>query len=116
MKVIATTLAAEPRPNVAPEGTLVKALRKIIPAANPELEAHYQSVRLWWIELDDNGTPQREIGFDSSGNPLVAGPIGRNMGFWTDSSMVFVTEDYEAVSPEQFEEVWSRIEAKLRNP
>jgi hypothetical protein len=111
MKVIATTLATEPRSNAVPEGLLVKALRTVIPAANPDLEAHYQSVRLWWIELDDRGTPQREIGFDSSGSPVAAGPIGRNMGFWTDSPMKFVVENYEAVSPRLFEEVWSRIEA-----
>src|SRR2546423_523081 len=111
MKVIATTPATEPRSNASPEGPLAKALRTVIPAANPNLEAHFQSVRLWWIELDDRGIPQREIGFESSGSPVVAGPIGEDMGFWTDSPMMFVVEDYEAVPLGRFEEVWSRIEA-----
>jgi hypothetical protein len=111
MNVIATTLATEPRSNEPREGVLVKVLRKITPPANPDLEALYPAVRLWWIELDDYGTPQREIGFDSSGSPVVAGPIGTNMGFWTDSHMTFAPKDHESVSPERFEGVWSRIEA-----
>ena len=111
MNVIATTLATEPRSEAVREGLLVKALRTVIPTANPDLEARYLSVRLGWIELDDRGTPQREIGFDSSGSPVVAGPIGRNTGFWTDSPMTFVLKDHEVVSSQRFEEVWLRIEA-----
>ena len=62
-------------------------LQKIIPAANPELETYYQKTRKWWLEVDDEGKPQREIGFDAEENPIVLGPIGRNYGFLVDSSV-----------------------------
>jgi len=91
----------------------VQILRKLLPAANPDLEGLYKLVRLWWVEIDEQGRPQREIGFDDMGKAVVAGPVGRNMGFWTDSSMTFNEAEYQAVAPELFEEAWSRIEAAL---
>jgi hypothetical protein len=63
-----------------------RVLQKIIPAANPDLEKYYDETRVWWLEINDNGEPQREIGFDINGNPIVLGPIGNNYGFLVDSS------------------------------
>jgi len=112
-KVIATTLATEASSDEAEPGLLERILRKLLPAANPDLENLYPLVRLWWVEIDERGRPQREVGFDDMGKSVVAGPVGRNMGFWTDSSMIFNEAECQAVAPELFEEAWSSIEAAL---
>ena len=110
MHVIATTLAAESRSAGSRHPLLEKVVRAIIPAANPDLEPLYGDVRLWWIEIDQDGTPQRELGFDASGAAIVAGPIGKNMGFWTDSPMRFLSSENELVSSQAFVQAWSSFE------
>ena len=110
MHVIATTLAAESRSAGSRHPLLEKVVRAIIPAANPDLEPLYGDVRLWWIEIDQDGTPQRELGFDASGAAIVAGPIGKNMGFWTDSPMRFLSSENELVSSQAFVQAWSSCE------
>ena len=71
MKVTATSLATERRTEVAEPGVLVRMgvwiLRRLLPAENPDLEGLHEVVRLWWVEIDEHGRPQREIGFDGSG-------------------------------------------------
>jgi hypothetical protein len=111
MRVIATTLATQLNAEKSRDPLVARVLKMLLPAANPELDGAYKWVCLWWIEIDDQGTPQREIGFDSAGSPVVAGPFGPNMGYWTDSPMTFEHGEYEAVSPDSFERVWSSVEA-----
>jgi hypothetical protein len=77
-----------------------------IPSANPDHEALYPRIRRWLIEVDDSGTPQREIGLDEEGNPLVAAPDIRNMGFWTDSPYRFSVTEGEPIDATYFESVW----------
>lgn len=76
-----------------------------------DLEDFYRLVRLWWVEIGERGVPQREIGFDSTGKPIVAGPVGRNKGFWTDSPMIFKEGEYPPIAPVLFEEAWLKMEA-----
>jgi len=111
MRFIATSLGTNFNPD-ASNTLLARVLRRIIPQANPEFEQHYGNVRLWWVETDEVGTPQRELGFGQDGVVLVAGPWGENVGFWTDSSMVFASGEYEAIDPAAFEANWSRFEAR----
>ena len=86
---------------------LEQVLRTMVPSASPDFEKAYGDVRHWWIEVDDAGRPQRELGFSAVEQTIVAGPIGRNMGFWTDSPMAFDDAIYEEVSPQAFEDEWA---------
>jgi len=65
---------------------LLGALRALLPCANPDLDELMVAARFWWLEIDESGAPVREIGFSASGDPIVLGPVGRNMGYLVDSS------------------------------
>lgn len=108
MPVIATTLATDPKSKDEAHPILGRAIRALIPAANPDLESKFADVRLWWVEINEHGMPQREIGFDVAGSPIVLAPDDRNTGFWTDSAMVFSPQDFEAVDQASFDSAWER--------
>jgi hypothetical protein len=101
----ATTKATDFRP----DDWKTKAARVLfgfIPRASPDNERLYPHVKKWLVEIDDNGTPQREIGLGDGGIPLFAAPDKRNCGFWTDSPYTFTTNELEPVSAEEFEVNW----------
>ena len=89
-------------------------LGAIMPRANPDTERLIESVRVWWLEVEDTGEPNREIGFSESGEPIVIGPIGRNVGYLVDA-----TDDWSAStddSPEaaaDFDATWSRVHRRF---
>jgi hypothetical protein len=91
-----------------------KLLRKVLPAANPDMEQFYALTRKWWLEIDDVGKPQREIGFDSENTPIVLGPVGNNPGFLIDSS-----DDWKdsvgdsAEAKNEFENTWQVLWKKF---
>ncbi|HEX4909945.1 MAG TPA: hypothetical protein VFV64_04210 [Permianibacter sp.] len=76
----------------------------IIPAANPDFEYLYEDVSVWWLELDENGIPVREIGFNLSGQPIVAAPLGENFGVFTDSAVP--CNGFNLLNESQFNEQW----------
>lgn len=114
MPFIATTLGIRSAPRENPsilQRGVVALLRAVIPAANPDFETRFPSVTLWWLEIDSQGNPQREIGFNSQDEPIVIAPFGNNFGYWTDSSMSFAVSEHEAVPSQAFETQWSQFEA-----
>ena len=92
-----------------------RVLQKFIPAANPDLEKYYDETQVWWLEITDNGEPQREIGFDAKGNPIVLGPIGNNYGFLIDSSIDWSdsNEDSEE-AVKNFDKQWAIVWDKFK--
>ena len=56
---------------------------KFAPKVNPDFYAKYDDVVYWWLELNTERIPVREIGFDQDGKAIVAGPIGSNIGLFT---------------------------------
>lgn len=63
---------------------IINFLTIIIPKANPDFdEAYAQAVR-WWLEIDANGSTNREIAFDADGRVVAIGPFGNNVGMFTD--------------------------------
>ncbi len=112
MRFIATTLATKTRNAEDTHPFLAKVLRSMLPQANPDLESRFSAVRLWWVEVDNDGTPQREIGFGDGSRVLVACPMGENLGFWTDSPMKFEAGAYEEVDATAFEALWSHYESQ----
>lgn len=91
-----------------------KLLQKVLPAANPDIDQYFSVARKWWLEIDDNGKPNREIGFDSENTPIVLGPVGRNCGFLVDSSDDWKDskEDSEEAGKE-FEKTWQALWEKF---
>ena len=62
------------------------------------------------METDDNGAPQREIGFDADMNPIVVGPVGRNFGFLVDSSDDWSdSEEDSEEAAREFQSKWEQI-------
>ena len=102
MTVIETTLAANFSEPSLGLRVATRVLKLVLPTANPDFEGLYSKVVKWWVEIDPAGVPQRELGFDAAGETVVAGPFGRNMGFWTDSHMVFEIDEYNAVPLVEF--------------
>jgi len=93
-----------------------KSLQRVLPAANPDLETLYPKTRVWWLEVTDAGAPEREIGFDESGEPVVLGPIGRNFGFLVDSSDDWSdSQDDSPEAAEHFEEQWNALLPRFRH-
>ena len=91
---------------------LAKAVLFFIPAANPYSETLYPRVRKWLIEVDDDGAPSREIGLDADGLPLFRAPEARDLGFWTDSDVLFAPVDLEPIPAEDFARLWSEASRK----
>lgn len=85
-------------------------LSHIIPKDNPDFENEYDNVTKWWLEIEDNGLPSREIGFDINGKAIVIGPISGNFGLVTDSPMKFDRELNEKHIENEFQIVWRKFE------
>ena len=110
MKYVVTKLCTTPIPKLKWwEKGLVKFLYLIIPKANPDFDHLYTNVRLWWLELDENNMPKREIGFDENNSTIVVGPIENNFGFFTDSDESIKSSDYEEINSEQFISSWEKF-------
>ena len=92
------------------DSLLERVLKRLLPSANPDLENIYKRTSFWWLEFDDNGCPQREIGFDRNRKPIVLGPVGKNSGFLVDSAddwRGFKEPNCKAAA--QFESVWCQL-------
>jgi hypothetical protein len=116
LKYIETTLATGPFPKTPWFWKVImKILLFIFPKANPDFEHLYDSVDRWWIELNENDVPQKEIGFDNEGNIIVAGPIGKNYGFWTDSTEPVIDSELSLIDKSEFLKAWETIKLKYEN-
>ncbi|RLD19515.1 MAG: hypothetical protein DRI69_08205 [Bacteroidetes bacterium] len=72
-----------------------------------------RSIEYWWLELNENGVPIRELGFDINDQVKYAAPKNKDRGLWTDSMTYFKTpEEYVQVNNTFFEEQWRRFNAK----
>ncbi|MCV2403017.1 hypothetical protein OFY17_09025 [Marinomonas sp. C2222] len=91
---------------------LLRLLLFFIPRANPDHEKLYLEVARWFLEIDDNGLPQREIGINSDGAPIFVAPDNRNLGMWTDFPHVFDESKLELASKEEFESVLKKLKEK----
>ena len=116
MKYLRAGPATQPSPRGATnvgQRVLESAIRLVVPAASPRFERLYDQVREWWVEVDEAGAAQREIGFDVDGSPIVAGPIGQDMGFWTDSPAPTDWQAHGELDAVRFESVWMQLEARF---
>ena len=93
-------------------GILGRVFGKILPQANPDFERAYQSVTSWWLEIDDAGQVQREIGFDAGQHPIAIAPFGQNFGIFAD-----LEGHPERLGPELvaslFESAWQEVASRF---
>jgi len=89
----------------------------VIPIANPDFESKIEETAFWLIEFeDDSYYPNREIGLDLSGNPIIIMPWRKNYGYWTDNNLVI--EDFRShfetvdITKKEFENLWNLFEVK----
>jgi hypothetical protein len=91
---------------------VAKILRRLVPLANPDFDLAYQSVTLWWLEIDEDGQVRREIGFDAGQRPIAIAPFRENFGVFTD-----IAGHPEQLGPEQdpsaFEAAWSEVASRF---
>jgi len=91
-------------------------LRKVLPAGNPDLERYYGRTCVWWLEIDDAGLPQREIGFDAKMNPVVLGPVGENCGMLVDCCDDWSDSDADSEEATRgFENTWKALWPKFEH-
>lgn len=114
LKVVETTLGTGPFAKPGPFfAAMERLLRSVIPAANPDFERLYPDVAKWWVEIDDAGVPQRELGFNEAGQAIVASPLGNNFGIFTDTSEpVFDSDELSVVEHILFQAAWNEFEAR----
>ena len=89
---------------------VIKTILFFIPKANPGYDSKMHKVKKWLIEFDkEDGEllPWREIGLDSKGNPVLAGPDKKNYGFWLDTNMKYEDFDGEPIGKDEFEKIWN---------
>jgi hypothetical protein len=95
----------------------MKVFSLIVPKANPDFEGKIQDVRQWILEVNDKeGTPDREIGLDDTGNVMMIMPWRNNYGFWTDSNVLVddlaKSHEMQFVNRQEFESLWNDFDIK----
>lgn len=111
MKYLRTQLATD-WPEVSPGGPglptrIIRSVAySLIPKANPGYRDKWHLVDEWLVEFDDDGGPQREVGLDADGRPILAGPSECDYGFWHDTNMRFDQFEGSLISESVFEEKW----------
>lgn len=104
-----------------PESISKRLVKEILdhpaPISNPDFVNVISNVTVWLIEFeDDSYYPNREIGLNESGTPVVILPWKNNYGYWTDSNIVM--KDFssnfaiEVIPRKQFAENWKLFEDK----
>ncbi|MBN0989906.1 hypothetical protein [Amphritea pacifica] len=81
-------------------------------SANPDYEKAFPDVSEWLIEFGEDQLPGREIGLNSAGVPVLAGPNERNYGFWLDTNMKLSDFGNEVIDRAFFEEKWNEFYSK----
>ena len=86
------------------EKVSAKIADRMAPIINPDFHMKYDAVIYWWLELDPENVPVREIGFDQNGDAIVVGPLGKNKGLFTHSQPK--VQGFYPVEMYQFVEQW----------
>lgn len=93
----------------SPKVKVIKTILFFLPKANPGYGSKMHFVKKWFIEFkeeDGERLPWREIGLDSNGTPLFAGPDKKNYGFWLDTNMKYAAFEGESIDKGEFEKMW----------
>ena len=117
MQCIRTTKATgwkEPNPTIFER--IVRMFFSFVPRTNPGYESKFHLVSEWLIEFDDEGLPNREIGINQNGEPVIAGPSEENYGFWLDTNMRIADFCGDPLTRDEFEMAWKEAVEKIFYP
>jgi hypothetical protein len=89
-----------------PDGILIRLMRRFVPEANPGYHDKMHLIDEWYIEFDEQGLPNREVGVDANGLPVVAGPSSTDYGYWLDANVTDVDLDGVEIEKQEFEALW----------
>ncbi len=68
------------------------------------------SLDYWWLELDENNSPTRELGFSKDHQVQIAAPKEEDFGMWCNPEIQFEsTKDFETVLIEEFDNKWDEF-------
>ena len=95
------------------ERLLMSPLRLLQSKETRDYEAALEHVVTWWFEIDQSGIVRREIGFNGSGEPVTAAPLGNNWGVFgeLDAAPTGLGPEVDATA---FETMWQRIYGSWR--
>jgi len=85
---------------------IIRMLLFFIPEGNPGYREKLHLVNEWFVEFDEENMPYREIGLNSNGTPVLAGPDKKNYGYWLDTNMTLKDFEGEEISKAEFEKLW----------
>ncbi len=77
----------------------------------PDYEKVFPQLSEWLIEFGEDEMPGREIGLNSEGTPILAGPNERNYGSWLDTNMKINDFENEIIEKDYFENKWKEFHA-----
>jgi hypothetical protein len=84
----------------------IKTIDSLLPPSGPDFHDRFGDVRRWWLETDNRWEVHREIGFDKRDQPIVATPLGENVGVLTDDEGGVAFPVDGSVDPNDFERMW----------
>lgn len=108
--------------SIKPETISKRFIRTILespaPVSNPDFIDQFSNIVTWLIEFeDDSYFPNREIGLNSLGDPIIAMPWKSNYGYWTDSNVVLKDLSFhfhvKGITNTQFKDLWNLFELKF---
>lgn len=106
MKYIRTTEATSWKKREGICDKIVQFVYSFVPNANPRYQQKYYLLNEWFIEFDNEGKIQREMGIDLDGKVLFASPYKQNPGFWIESEMGFKDFKNKELSSDEFSRLW----------
>ena len=116
MRYLKTKLATDWPKDPGWKVGLTKAILFFIPRANPGYDPIMHLLSEWFVEIDEENLPFREIGLDQSSRPIFAGTSKRNYGFWLDTRLTGDDfSDASEISKVEFEEKWSEYWTTCEN-
>lgn len=112
MKYVCYELDEDPEGSMSWYERVVSSIAdKMAPLVNPDFYMKYDEVLYWWLELNEESRPMREIGFDQNGKAIVVGPLGKNKGIFTHGQPK--VQGFYPVEMYQFVEQWESFEAVI---
>jgi len=97
-----------------------KALSLITSQSNPDFDRLIDKVTYWMIEYDKTDDQTiRELGFDQHDQVILAMPLDRNYGYWTDNQLKL--SDYDRFNPiplteKEFDTAWLKFTSEWKRP
>ena len=68
------------------------------------------SLEYWWLELDENNAPIRELGFNKEDQVQIAAPSEEDEGMWCSQEIEFESiADFEKIEAQEFDKKWAEF-------